>query len=103
MSVVWTTRHVGQRTQKQTFSQVSALHCRYASDAWTLIPYWGVPPSPLYCPLIETFGPSYTKTRFDDDANVAALANHWAPNVQMTALNSVQLINSLSPLSLQQQ
>ena len=30
---------------------------------------------PLDCPLIETFGP-YTKTRFDDDANVAALANH---------------------------
>ena len=24
------------------------------------------------------------KSRFDDDAN-AGLANHWAPNVQMTA------------------
>ena len=97
MSVCWSARHLLAK---------GALHYSYTVDMppmlGPLFPVGGTP-SPLYCPLIETFGPAYTKTRFDDDANVAALANHWAPNVQMTALNSVQLINSLSPLSLQQQ
>ena len=97
MSLCWSARHLLAK---------GALHYSYTVDITPMLgplfPVGGTP-SPLYCPLIETFGPAYTKTRFDDDANVAALANHWAPNVQMTALNSVQLINSLSPLSLQQQ
>ena len=75
-----------------------ALHFSYTVDMppmlGPLFPVGGTP-LPFILPLNW-----YTKTRFDDDANVAALANHWAPNVQMTALNSVQLINSLSPLSL---